>query len=412
MPSLLLVALWALPGVDAQVTLLEGPPVAGALTSISPDKVVVASAGGPVEIAARQILQVELVGRSLAAPPAGSRQITMVDGSSLWASQYTVAAGMATIVTTSNVKFEARTRSVQWVRLKDPSPQFDKAWEEIVPKQATGDLLVVRTKGDDGVQGLDFLEGIVEEINATHVVFNFDGEKNNVSLTRVEGIVYFHAEKRDLPAPAAELSDVGGSRWAAKDFAVQGQQMEVTTLAGIKATIPLAALARLDFSSGKLVRLADLPYELQRWSLPPDAGVLRTLPSAQALFGPRRDRWAEGEAGLSLAYHENEQEKIKTVPDGLALRANTTLLYRLPTGSRRFTAIAGVDASVESAGEIKLVLVGDSQTLYDGTLSRSRDPVSLDLDLTGVKRLQIRVERAPPLDMIHRLNLVTPRIWK
>ena len=57
---------------------------------------------------------------------------------------------------------------------------------------------------------------------------------------------------------------------------------------------------------------------------------------------------------------------------GLALRSRTELVYRLPAGFRRFTAIAGIDPATRASGNVRLSIYGDDRPLFEADIAGQR----------------------------------------
>ena len=79
---------------------------------------------------------------------------------------------------------------------------------------------------------------------------------------------------------------------------------------------------------------------------------------------------------------------------------------------KRLKALAGIDDSVREAGSARLIITGDGKTLYDGKILGRDEPVDLDLDVAGVKRLNIVVDFGEGLDVGNYLDLADARIVK
>jgi hypothetical protein len=288
-------------------------------------------------------------------------------------------------------------------------------WKTIVGAERTSDLIVVRktsmrTVEDSGESqtltetALDELDGTLLDVGPESVKFNFGGDEIDVKREKIEGLIYYHAVQRNLPAPACRLSDVGGSQWSVRTVKLADQMLNVTTSAGVNVELPLAGVTKLDFSIGNIAHVVDLE---------PDTGdgepVVSLQPAAMtAKFGRlfKVSRFPPlGADGFRIAN--------KRYDGGLSLHSPTTLVYRVPEGFRKFHAVAGVDDSIIAPGEFVLRILGDNKELFrhefDG---ESRGPVTIDLDLAGVRRFSIVLDPADGQDIGDQLNLCQARLTK
>ncbi len=74
--------------------------------------------------------------------------------------------------------------------------------------------------------------------------------------------------------------------------------------------------------------------------------------------------------------------------------------------------MAGIDDRVRPAGNVRLVISGDDRELFAQTVTGSDEPLALNVDITGVKRLKILVDFGEQLDLADCLDLCDARITK
>ena len=216
----------------------------------------------------------------------------------------------------------------------------------------------------------------------------------------MEGLLYYHPATGELPRRSAQVTDVSGSQWSVKSLRKADDQLELVTVAGVPRTLPLAA-ARAGLTSPAATASGSMP-----WNRNPFSGVRSSRPSCPAngrpLFEPRGP--ASGRPSLLLAGQEYDR--------GLAIRSRTELVYRLTGDFRQFQAVAGIDDRVRPAGNVRLVVSGDDRELFAQTITGSDEPLALDVDITGVKRLKILVDFGEQLDIADCLDLCDARITK
>jgi hypothetical protein len=252
---------------------------------------------------------------------------------------------------------------------------------------------------------LDELDGTLLEVGPESVRFDYAGDKIDIKREKIEGLVYFHPVRRELPAPLCKVIDTGGSQWSLKSVELAGDKLRLVTTASVSAELPLASIAKVDFSAGNIALLAGLE---------PDTGdgepVVSLQPEAMlAKFGKifKVSRLPPlGADGFRIGG--------KRYDGGLSLHSPAALVYRVPEGFRKLHAIAGVDDSIVAPGQFELRILGDGRELarHEFSGSEARGPVAIDLDLTGVRRISIVVDPADGQDIGDQLNLCEARLTK
>ena len=397
--------------VDLQT--VAGESHHGALVAISIDEIALATADGEQRWPLVDVLDIASAkAPKVAAAPAAI--IALRDGSRVHAAAYTTSGDTATIQLVDGAKLQVPTQAVHWVRWPQAgappaaapeanaaAPAADsgaQAWQQFVDQPIEADLLVVRKKDD-----IDSVDGQIGDVGAESVAFAIDDEKLEVKRAKIAGIVYYRAEAAAAPAPLAKVQTADGSAWAAKSLALSEAGCTLETAAGAKVDVPAGALARIDFSQGKVLYLSDLDWDAAQSERTPYFGPPMPLDASVDPYAPQRDRALEG-GELALG--------PRTYRKGLALHSRTRLVFRLPEGYRRLTALAGIDDRLSDQGSVKLEIVGDEKTLLSAIVSGGDAPLPVDLDVSGVRRLTILVDFGNDQDVADHLDLCDLRIIK
>ena len=342
--------------------------------------------------------------------------VVLADGSVLAAEDYRSKGGTAEISLEGGGKASLSTRSVRSVRLKRQTGEIATAWAGITASGASADLIAIR-KG----RRLDFLEGVVREVGETSIRMDFDGQLIPIPRAKVDGIIYYHPAGAERPAVRCIVLDGEGSRFAARDVSLAGAGIKITTPGGLKVTRKPSDIRYVDFSQGKVRYLSDMKPESVETQ--PFFGLGDPRGAAGGLFGPRMDRALVRREHAADTGQLQIAAKVKSPGDdvltvtrsyakGLALHSRTEMVYVLPPGFVRFKATAGIDARVADAGHVRLVVSADGRSLFDSAVTGGDDPVELDLDIAGARRLKILVDYGEDLDVSDHLNLCSARIVK
>jgi hypothetical protein len=392
---------------------LAGERLEGELKSLTEDKVVVSTAAGEQTLAVKDV-------QSLQFAPAASTDkpgvwLELLDGSQLVGHSYQAADGQAQAELLGGIEVQMPTRSIRWVRFYEQDGVLAEQWQEINKGMPSGDLLVIRKTSTRTIEqpgqepravtetALDELDGTVLEVGPTTAKFDFSGDVIDVKREKIEGIVYFHPVKRELPAAACRVVDAGRSSWSARSIELMGDRLHLVSPAGVSVSMPLSQLSQIDFSSGNVKFLGELAEEA---SLGDASFQPRNMTATfKQLKAPRKDHPFGGDA-LTIGG--------KKLSRGLALSGRTKLAYPVPEGMRWFRADAGLDDLAGPAANLTLIILGDSREILRQTFSAEDDrrPRSIELELAGYSRLTIVVEDGQGLDIADQLDLANARFTK
>lgn len=392
---LLTVLLAAGPEVEAQT--LDGKTVAGVLAALDAKQATIETPTGKVALEISGLLGLSVKLPAEKKPDAGAAPgawIELVDGSTFTGRDYAAQGGKARVTLLDGEVLELPTADIATVRLQPAADAIGKEWTRIVGMKIDGDLLVVRK--DDAV---DYHKGVLGTVTDKSVDLTLDGEKIPVKRPKVLGVVYYHAGGRELPAQICTVTDAAGAVWSVRGLELT-DKVRWTTVSGVAVARPLAAVAKIDFSAGKVAFLSDLKPESSKYTpfFNTDKDDVPTL------FLPRNDM---NQDGKPLKLGGTQYAK------GLGLHSRTEMVYRLPGRFRQFKAVAGIDdGHREHGGNLVLVIRGDDKVLLETTITGKDEPKPVELDLTGVRRLTILVDFGANLDTGDHLDLCNARIIK
>jgi NPCBM/NEW2 domain len=414
---------------DADVTAkkLNGDTIAGTLQSWQNGQLVLVTQAGPQPVTEADLLLLKHSSPAASNTAADVRKplVELVDGTTIPLAEFSIVGTQATLVPrlrTQNAPQELQQLSLQVkkvksVRLQPMSEAVIKQWEEIVASATSSDsptpsdLLVVFKRGG---QSLDYLEGIIGRVTDRDVEFTHDGSTVRVSRDKVAGLIFYRATPpsdetaRCLLKGADELSIR-----ADNNIRLDGDELQITSSAGLVMRCPWTEILSADFSAGKLLFLSDLLPVSQSWK------PLVALPAAaahSAAFGePRFDRAAVG-GSLSLWYPDSDQSLAKghaeSFAKGIAIRSRTEIIYRLPGRFTRFCAVAGIEPATRSSGDVVLTILGDDRPLLERPVTGQDVPFPIELDVASVKQLKVVVDYGKNLDIGDWLNLCNARLVK
>ena len=392
-PLLLAAALGA---PQVEVSTLDGDQHAGMLQALSAKSLTVMSGEAAVEVPADRLLEVRFV--QTPAPPADEAKtphVRLVDGSQLTCTTLHANAQNGVLVTADLGGFTVPLAQLSSIRFGELNPETEAAWSELLERELTRDRLVI-LKG----AVLDHLDGVVGEITDEALKFLVDGQE--VSVKRNEklfGVIY--ARKSGAHKPACELSLASADRVQAKSVTWTGEKFDVELLAGARVSLDPARVQSLDYSLGKIRYLSQMePRDVEY------------TPFLGTTWDYLRDRNQDGQP-ISVGG--------KVYPRGLWIHSETTLVYRLGKQFRRFQAVMGIEDLIAQSpifpansprGHVHVIIKADDKVLLETDVQGTEDPRPLDLDVSGVRELEIMVGLGSDLDIGDHLVLADAKVIK
>lgn len=375
---------------------LDGQAVSGAITALTTEQLTLQAETGEVKLPLNQLLGM-LPGNTVPPEAVAAEQkpavwIEFTDGTRLPAVSFTSNKGQVRVVSVTGAILSPDLKSISKVRFSetyDPAFKFGR-------EGVAADQLGVKKKA-----GLDFLEGIIGDVTAETVNFTLDGDPLPVNRNKIDSLVYVQRGEAELPTPVAVIDDYTGGQYQAKELKLADGQLTITTLGDLSIVRPLDQVRKFDFSSGKLQYLSDLKPESV--TVTPFVELPKQFPALAQYFAPRYDQGRD-DAALRL--------DGKAYTKGLSLHSRTEITYRVPSKSRKFLALAGIDDSVGTEGHVAVKISGDGKELYSGNFSGADKAVPLEIDITGVRKLTILVDYGQDLDVGDYFDLAEARIVK
>lgn len=370
-----LILLFAAPQVE--VTTLSGQRHAGELLALSGGRLTLQSDGAPLELNAADLLELRVPDAPAPDPFVLDRNIAvrLTDGSLIHATSFSLADRRAVIHSELLGEVRLPLADIRSVRLAEIDNAVRDSWSALQERDSRSDLLVVR-KAD----ALDFVGGVVASVadDGVHVLVN----NRDVILPaeRVFGLVFPRPqpERRDA---LCEVLLSSGDRLRLSQLTIGDGYVTGTLSAGPEFHVLAASVQLLDFGLGRVRYLADLPETAtyKPVGLITSEDVLRVRKNVNSLGR----RFVVGK---------------QTCDRGLWIHSGTTLRYRLNRDYRRLQALAGIDQSASGCARLnprlRAVILADGQTLLDAEIGWGDEPRALDLDVTGVRDLEIRIEPA------------------
>lgn len=392
------------------VTKVDGKKIAGTITSWSPSGLTLKienSSDGELEISKEQLLNVSWENSS---PIEKQSQpcLLLVDDCRLPIKDFTVLNRKANVLTPLAAKaFSIPTEQIRLVQFSLESEATSEIMRALSDARSVGDVLVIKKKSS----ALDYLTGVVGNVSEEKIEFEWDGEQIPVKRGKVAALAYYHSRKPQQKEILCKLVTRSGAQLSVSDIVFSSGIVQLSTPTGLEIKVPSQDLAQADYSSGKIAYLSDLKPLRRKWTPQID------LPSSAEIILkhglPREDQSFSGST-LSLSWQATEDHpaKIETYSKGLALRSRSNLLYRVPTGMRRFICLAGIDPETSGEGSVYLTFYADKRIVWEGEIAGDSSPVEINVELGAAKKFRVFVDYGANLDYGDRLHLVEARLSK
>ncbi|MFO1020546.1 MAG: hypothetical protein U0903_07605 [Planctomycetales bacterium] len=201
------------------------------------------------------------------------------------------------------------TKLVRSLRIGPVEGELGAAWNQLAEKRSRDDRLVVRKE-----KVLDFLTGVIGELDPKSLKFLLENEEINVKRERIYGLLYARPEG---PVTRGIQLDVAGMDQFKNIAHISGdaKELKLELSSGTNVTLAPEIVSRLDFSAGKLQYLSEMtPKDVQ---YQPFFDVIQQF---------TKDRNLDGGRSVWTARPTR----------GICLHSKTILKYELPDGFRRF----------------------------------------------------------------------------
>ena len=413
----LLVSAAALSAADAQLRLLTGAPMSGELISVNAKAVTFKFDGKNVETPLAQILSIDLANAPKEVPDKNAKYIDveLTDGTLLHCGQFGIKGKEVQLTLLSGQALKFPLSRVKSYLTEAHDKSFRQDWEKYLAKKTPFDQLVVKTKTTVKKDGKDVEEFILNAVPVTvgdaddkgeNIEFtlskkNPDGtaDKKSKSLATIHGIIFTTGPNADAAPLLCKVLDVNGNVIVASEVTVEGDKVSVVTPVGVKLDLTRAALAKLDYTGGKLVYLSE-------WD--PKKMQVKESSTEDRIDHFRRDKNLD-DGPIRLAGYP-------PFAKGLSVHSHTEFTFELDGEFREFKAIIGVDENVSGADGPTEVFISDADTgkeLKRVTVSRKdKQAQDVTVNVQNVKTLKIVVASPELLDLGRHVDLADARVSK
>ena len=385
--------------IPVELSGTDGRNLSGKLARIDSEALEIEIDTGPFVVPFESINTVRF-GEQTAVDPADAVRITLTDGSLFPAKSVTSDGANLSITLTDGVLWtipRSKVRSAQLIPLNNAGT---KAWNEFQNQALAADTVVIK-RGDEPLQTV---EGIFGQLDSNALQFQFDGDWIDVKRPRIAGLIFYSSNNPNHAPTICQLELTNGGVLELASLGLANNRLEVTSTNGTKLSVPVAQTAQLSYASSSTVYLSDL--EPQKWTFSSQLRIPALAELEERWLRPRKDRTISG--GLLTVRNDNE---LKTFQKGLGIHSGTELIYRIAAEYRRFEAVIAMDEFV-SSGRAIVTVFADGEERFRQAIAQDSAPIPVNVNLTGINRLVLRIDPADDADFGDHVNLCDARMIK
>ena len=372
--QLMLIA--ALSGEPATAIKLDGDSIRGELAALNPAQVSLSTDSGDVDVATDQLMLLQF-DRSSESSIDSTASTTLVDGSRFSFDEIVSESTTAKVKSKQFGELSVDLKDVAAIRWAAIDEKIRESWSELQTRGARDDLLVIR-KGDV----LDYVGGTVTQITAQAITVSVRGRDLKAPTDKVFGVIFANRKKIEK-SPLGKITLVAGDELNAVSLDLKEEQIVFRTETISETKIDLGAIREIDFGGGRIKFLAELPFD-DSASVSPNNEfpvVWFTARNFPAGTGGRRPLKIDG-----IEYSR-----------GLWIHSGGVVRFRLNRQFSELRATAGFDQTYVNNmsrfdPKVRLSITGDEKELFAQDFVWNDPSVDVQVDLSGVRELVIRVE--------------------
>lgn len=232
------------------------------------------------------------------------------------------------------------------------------------------------------------IEGVVEKIGEDGVSIKALslGTTITLSFEKISGVLLIPAKKVEkVEGLSATIYTSDGSYLSGKMVALKGETVTIDSLLSAGFTVKRSNVESIYFTGGNFTYLSDIV----------PVNVVETPFFDNFLYPYQNDRSLENKEPLSV--------RGRIYRKGVSAHSKTELTYDLDGKYTLFFSKLAIEDEAKGKGNVTILIYGDDKELHksEGITGKS-EPVSVKIDVKGVKKLKLVVDFGKNLDTMDR----------
>ncbi len=257
------------------------------------------------------------------------------------------------------------------------------------------DQVVVAT--DDGTT---VVKGLLEGISTDKVQLNYQDQSRTIGREKVFAVVLakLTGDAVDVQSSSVRVQLTDGSTIVGSLRRFTAEACEVGLSSSYSIKVFPESISRIEIQSNRLVYLSDLtPVEVEQ----------------RTLFGAAREWQRDANvAGQTLSLHDVASKKTNHYRKGLGTKSYTRLAFENANDFDRLMGTVGLDAELGTQGDCEVSVHGDGIELWRTRLNSAAPTQSVDLDITGMRQVELIVHPGEQFDLGDFVNWCNPRFLR
>jgi hypothetical protein len=290
--------------------------------------------------------------------------VVLADGSRFTPSQVLTQGQAVQLQVSESRSFTIPTKFVRSVQFQKLNDIQQTQWRAIQDSRVAGDTLVVVRSAE----ALDKVEGIVGEIEADKVKFEFSQQKIDAPRPKLAGIKFFNPTIRNKRVMAV-VSDLFGNTLQVHQLTSEGDRAIRAELAcGAELVLQLSELHTIDFSVGSVQYVAELsPIGGSRTG---GFALKVQIPGSEQLFGAQ-----------SVRLPQTNGPSLRMVGSG-------SVTYRVPDEYQKLVGKVSLAPDGQQFTPSTVQIKLENQTVWEGKLADLSQRLDFDLKVQPDQRVQ------------------------
>ena len=247
-------------------------------------------------------------------------------------------------------------------------------------------------------RGQQFVNGLLESVDQTHVYVNYKGKSRKISRNIVQAIVTADLKIKTPTGVKLTVVNASGSKLTGTLDSIQSGLLTLKMSGGHQIEIAVTDIGKISVESDRVVHLSDLqPVEVEQ---------------ASQFAAARQWQRNTSVTGSQMQMRFHSTGRVVSFDRGLGTKPYSLLAFENKNNFDQFRAIVGIDMDARGRGDCEMIVRGDGIQLWAKRVRGSDDPDSIIVDISGVKKVSLVVLPGADFDLGDHANWADAKFMK
>ncbi len=249
-----------------------------------------------------------------------------------------------------------------------------------------------------GSSGQRVVGGLIESINESKLLLEFDGKSRPISLNKIVGIVPADLKPAKPKGQIVNLKLTNGSTVTGGIVGLQSGKLQLVLPGDATIELSLSAVSAISLQSDRVAYLSDLD---------PTNSSQNALATIE--FAWQRDLSVQLNP---IRLYSFESGKTTEYAKGIGVHSASRLEFENADDFDRFAAVVGIDAETQGNGDCEVSLWADGIQLWSANITGEGEPQKVDVPIKGMKTIALVVRNGKYLDLGDHVDWADARFLK